>query len=130
MNSLSYCPDTHSLIWYFTARKSLSTNAKEILEKIFLGKIKCFIPTIVLLEAFHVSLKERRFIFPIFLKKLKLRNIFIVSLDKKILSTSFMLPKNLEIHDRVIAATALVNGATLLTKDSVLKKTPNLKTVW
>jgi predicted nucleic acid-binding protein len=40
------------------------------------------------------------------------------------------MKKNLEIHDRVIAATALVSNSLLVTKDSELKKIPGLKTIW
>ncbi len=130
MASNNYCLDTHPLVWYFTGQKSLSLKVKKTLDQIFLQEVTGFISSIVLLEAFHLGLKNEQFIFSRFLKTIRLPNIIIVPLDKIILKKCFSLPKNLEIHDRVIAATALINNAILVTKDPDLKKIPNLKTVW
>ena len=130
MNLPKYCLDTHALAWYFMGRKTLSRIAKKIIDSVFSKKNNCFIPSIVLLEAFHISLKDKEFNFPTFLEKLRLKNIFIVPLDLKILSTSFSLPIQLEIHDRIICATALIHKCSLITKDSTIKKVPKLKTIW
>lgn len=130
MNSPDYCLDTHPLVWYFTGQKTLSGKAKKILDEVFIGKIKCFIPSIVLLEIFHLSLKVKKFNFPQFLKKLQLSSITIVPLDKTILTKCFTLERDLDIHDRIIAATANVSGSVLITKDRTLCKTLSLKTVW
>lgn len=130
MRRLKYCLDAHPLIWYFTGQKILSQNAKKILDQLFSQEVVGFISSIVLLEIFHLSLKKERFIFSQFLKAIRLPNIIIVPLDKVILSKCFLLPKKLDIHDRVIVATALVNNAVILSKDSDFKMIPNLKTVW
>jgi len=119
-----------SPIWYFTGQKTLSSKAKRILDEVFLGKYACFIPAIVLLETFHISLKIKKFIFPGFIKKLRLTNVIIVPLDKVILDQCYKLPKNLDIHDRIILATAMVNKCVLLTKDKELKQVSRSKTLW
>lgn len=130
MNSLKYCVDTHALIWYFTGQKTLSLKAQEVLNEIFAGKYRCYVASIVLLEAFHVSLKHKKFHFPKFLKALQLSNIIIVPLDQVVLLTCFRLPKDLNIHDRVVVSTAIVNKSTLVTKDEHMRKISSVKTLW
>lgn len=130
MEKLKYCLDTHCLVWYFTGQESLPIKVKQILDQIFSGETRCFISAIVLLETFHLSLKKKGFNFPEFLKKLRLVNIIIVPLDKVVLSACYKLPENLEIHDRVIAATAKSTNSILLTKDQVLRGFFPLKTLW
>lgn len=130
MSLPKYCVDTHPLVWYFTGEKTLSNKVHKILDGIFTAKAKCFIPTIVILEMFHLSLKFTKFDFPKFLRELRLTNIIFVPLDKVIMEECFHLPKNLEIHDRIIATTAIINGCILLTKDKDLQHLSNLKAVW
>lgn len=130
MNLPKYSLDTHPLIWYFTGQKTLSFKARQIIDDVFNKKADCFIASIALLEAFHVSLKRKDFDFTKFLKSLRLSNIIIVPLDKVVLTACFRLPRNLDIHDRVISATALVNESQLVTKDALLRNIRSLKTLW
>lgn len=128
--SPKYCLDTHALIWYFTGQSTLGKKAKRILDEIFTEQHVCFIPSIVLLESFHVGLKKSKFVFPKFLEKLRLPNIIVVPLDKVILTTCFRLPKHLDIHDRVICATAVVNESILISKDSTIHKIADIQVIW
>lgn len=131
MNLPKYSLDTHPLIWYFTGQeKKLSVKARKILDGVFSGDHGCFVSTIVLLEAFHLSLRKKEFIFPEFLKSLRLPNIIIVPLDKVVLTTCYGLPKHLDIHDRVITATAKVSRCVLVTKDKMIEKVSKIKTIW
>lgn len=125
-----YCVDTHPLVWYFTGQKTLSKKAKQLLDEIFAGKKSCFISSIVMLELFHLSLKRKKFEFPKILQALRHRNIIIVPTDQVVLNEAFQLPKNLEIHDRVILATAIVTNSLLVTKDRVLASTFKSKIIW
>lgn len=129
-DNLNYCLDTHPLVWYFTGQTNLSPTIKEILDKIFKGEFFCFISTIVLLETFHLSLRKKEFRYPGFLRKLRRTNIIVVPLDKVILSVCYKLPRNFDIHDRVISATAKTTNSILLTKDEVLRKFSLIKTLW
>lgn len=130
MSLSKYCLDTHPLVWYFTGQKTLSAKAKKILDDIFSGQAECFISIIVLLETYHLSLKNRNFIFPKFLEILRLKNIMVVPLDKVVLSACFKLSPNLDIHDRVISATSKVNNCLLITKDESLRRSKSIKTLW
>ena len=130
MSLPKYCLDTHPLIWYFTGQKTLSVKSRKIINGIFSQKSTCFLSSIVLLEAFHVGLKNKKFVFPKFIQQLRLSNIIIVPLDKVILKTCYQLPKQLDIHDRIITATALVNKTALITKDKEIRKISSIKTIW
>lgn len=130
MKQVKYCLDTHPLIWYFTRTKTLSLRAKSALDEIFSGKAHGVLSVIVLLEIFHFSLKYPNFNFREFLLNLKKGSFSLVSLDAVILKQSYELPKNLEIHDRIIAATSLVTKSVLVTKDPVIRKLRTVKTIW
>ena len=130
MNSPKYSLDTHALVWYFTGQKTLSAKAKKILDEIFSGKAACFVSIIVLLETFHLSLKNKNFTFPEFLNNLRITNIIVVPLDKAVLSSCYSMPPVLNIHDRIIAATSSINKCILITKDEILRKNKIVKTLW
>jgi len=130
MISPKYCLDTHPLVWYFTGQPTLSVKAKLILDQVFKARTHGVIPSIALLEMYHLSLRKKRFLFPVVLRKIQLPNITIITLDKAVLTASYHLPKTLNIHDRVIAATAIVTGCVLLTKDAALRSLKQLKTAW
>ncbi len=130
MSSSNYCFDTHPLIWYFLGQKTLSNKAKQILDSIFLNKVTCYIASIVLLEAFHLGLKQPKFNFAKFFQTLRISNIIIVPLDKVVLTSCFNLPKNLDIHDRIICATAIATKSTLVTKDATIQKIKSVKYIW
>lgn len=125
-----YCVDTHALIWYFTAKKTLSAKVKKILFEVFTDKQLLVIPTLVILELFHKNLKKKMLNFQKFLRILRRQNIRFAPFDYKILKVCYRLPQNINIHDRVIAATALAYTCPLITKDPILQKLPGLKTVW
>ena len=130
MNSPKFCLDTHPLIWYFLGQKTLSPKAKQILDQIFEDKALSYIPSIVILEAYHLSLKSPKFNFSKFFERLRILNIIIVPLDRIILTSCFNLPKNLNIHDRIICATSLATKSILVTKDQSIRKLTAIKSVW
>ena len=84
----------------------------------------------VVLEAFYISLKHKNFIFPKFLESIRKSNIRVVAFDNKVLAQSFELPAKMDIHDRIIVATAIVTNTPLVTKDKVLRYLFPLETIW
>lgn len=131
MNSQNkYCLDTHPLVWYVTRQSTLSSSAKTILDGIFLRKVPAYLSAIVLLEMFHLSLKRTDFQFPDFLKRLRQSHIHVVSIDQHILSCCYTLPATLDIHDRIIVATAKITHTTLITRDPVIQKTKAVPWIW
>lgn len=130
MSLPKYCFDTHPLVWYFRESKTLSEKAKLILDEAFNGNSIAFIPSIVLLEAFHLSLKDSKFVFSKFVDFLKRAEFIIVPLEEEVLKTCFELPKGINIHDRIVIATAKISGSKLVTKDKVLRSSFPLETIW
>lgn len=130
MNLPKYCFDTHPLIWYFRGEDKLSKKAKDILDIAFNGDSISFLPSIILLEAFHLSLKDKEFVFPKFMKFLGENKFIIVPLEEDVLKICFDLPKIVNIHDRIVIATARSTGSPLITKDKVLRSNFPLETIW
>lgn len=130
MSLPKYCFDTHPLVWYFRESKTLSEKAKLILDEAFSGNVVAFVPSIVLLEAFHLSLKDSKFVFSRFVDFLKRAEFIIVPLEEEVLKTCFELPKGVNIHDRIVISTAKISGSKLVTKDKVLRSLFPLETIW
>lgn len=128
-----FCIDTHSLIWYAGGNtKQLGKKAFEILRKCEQENttVELLVPTLVVLEIFHFTLKRPDTKFADFLNGLSSVNASIVPFDKYVLKACYRLPKKLDIHYRVIAATAIVYGCPLVTKDETLTELILPKVVW
>lgn len=129
--------DTHVLIWYLVdaLNKKIPVNT--------LKKIKdaeetsvIYIPIIVLAEILYLA-ERKKIILPygITVEHIQRSNSYkIVPLDMEILRKAEPL-KTLEIHDRLIAATAIQTKSVLITKDPKLLKLrtlpeTNLEIIW
>ncbi|MEK7497895.1 MAG: PIN domain-containing protein [Patescibacteria group bacterium] len=130
MKLVRYCLDTHALVWYFRKRQTLSLKAELIFDEIFTGKSIGVISPITLLEAYHISLKDKNFVFTRFQDFMKRDNIFIVPFDQTLLPFCYDLSKKADIHDRIIAATAIATKSILVTKDEILRSLSDPETVW
>jgi PIN domain nuclease of toxin-antitoxin system len=126
----NYSLDTHSLVWYIRGFSTLSPTAKDIIAKIYRGEANGFISTMVVLEAFYISLKHKTFAFSSFLEKIKRPNIRVIPFDNEVLVKTFELPAELDTHDRIIAATAVVTSTPLVTKDRILRASFPKFTIW
>lgn len=90
------------------------------------------IPTIVLAELLDIAEKKR---VPVTFKKIlrkiqKATNFAIVPLGIEIVKKAQSLTGIGELHDRLIAATALYFRSTLLTRDERLQSVKNLNVIW
>jgi PIN domain nuclease of toxin-antitoxin system len=125
--------DTHSLIWFVDKdlRKKLSSNAlKAIREATETGIV--YIPTIVLIELLDIIEKGRvNLSFDIFMLTIHgSENYKIVPFDVDLLEFAIPL-KELEIHDRLILATAMLTNSVLISKDRMLNaRNTNIKVLW
>ena len=131
MNTNQYVTDTHSLVWYFTENPRLSKKALKIFEKtVKEGTI--IIPTVVLAEIMYIAKKGRiTMSFAETVKKIEnSENFEITPLDLDILKKADEIDYDLEMHDRLIAATALFFDAPILTKDQTIKESNLCKVIW
>lgn len=128
-----FCIDTHSLIWYASGNtKQLGKKAIAIIKKCEQENttVELLVPTLVVLEIFHFTLKRPDTKFTDFLNAFSSMNASIVPFDEHVLKVCFRLPEKLDIHDRVIAATAIVYDCPLVTKDETLTELILPRIVW
>lgn len=118
-----YVIDTHVLIWYFTGNKRLSSDLKMTIDQVRQQGGRILVPTIVLAEALVVAVKGRVvFDFDQLYAQIQTEPEFrIVGFDADIFAETLRIQKIPEIHDRIIAATARFYGASLLTKDGIIR---------
>lgn len=126
-----YVTDTHSLVWYFIDDPQLSKKALNVFEKTIKDGI-IIIPILVLAEIMYISKKGRITIsFQDTLNKIdESGNFDIVPLDTNILKIADKLDIDLEMHDRLITATAVSFNAPLITKDRSIIDSKVCNTIW
>lgn len=131
MKTNNYVTDTHSLVWYFTESPRLSKKALKVFEKT-LKEGSIIIPTVVLAEIMYISKKGRiSMSFAETIRKIEeSENFEIAPLDLDILNKADEIDYKLEMHDKLIAATALFFDAGLITKDEVIKGSGLCKVIW
>ena len=118
--------DSHTLFWFLSENPKLSQKAKGLITK----AKKVIVPSIVLMEILYLLEKNNlSFRFIEILDELKIRNYLVYPLDLRVITQALFIPPRLEIHDRIIIATAQIFNAKLISKDSKIKKYYS-KTVW
>ena len=117
-----YVIDTQTLLWFFTADAKLSPRVKDLLLVAERGEFEIVIPVVVMAEALAVIEKGRS---PLTIDDLLTRvqgvpSFNVAAFDMDVFQEMLSLPKELELHDRAIAATARLFGARVLTRDRAL----------
>lgn len=131
MKNNNYVTDTHSLVWYFTGSSRLSKKALKTFEKtVKEGSI--IVPTVVLAEIMHISGKKRiKMSFAETIRRIQnSENFKIAPLDLDILNMADKIGYDLEMHDRLIVATALCFEVPIITRDGEIKESGICKVVW
>lgn len=131
MKIINYVTDTHSLVWYFTESPRLSKRALTAFEET-LEEGSIIIPTVVLAEIMYISRKGRiNLSFAETIKRIEeTGNFEIAPLDLDILKTADEIDYDLEMHDRLIVATALSFDVPLITRDEVIKESGLCTVIW
>lgn len=127
-----YTLDTHALVWHFTSDPRLGIHARNIFYKSLMGQATLLIPTIVLAELLDIAEKKRVPVaFETTLRKIqKAVNFSIVPLGVEIVKKAQRLRGRGELHDRLIAATALYFNSALVTRDERLQRVKGLTVIW
>jgi Uncharacterized protein conserved in bacteria len=128
---MNFVTDTHSLVWYFTDDPRLSKKAL----KSFEGTAKdgqVIVPAVVLAEILFIAQKGRVAIdFRETVARIEaLDNFEIAPLDLEVLRMADSIEAPLEMHDKLIVATALCYDSSLITRDEKITKSRAVKTVW
>jgi PIN domain nuclease of toxin-antitoxin system len=127
-----YVVDAHALIWFFTEDGRLSETAGQILEQAQAAVVQVLIPTIALAELIYIAQKKKfEVTIEEILKRIERGDGFaIVPFDYEVFKAVLQLPAEWEIHDRIIAATALYYKSKLISGDLVLKDSVQIETLW
>ena len=128
---MKYVTDTHSLVWYLTEDPRLSNKALSVLASSE-NEGTIIVPAVVLAEIMFIARKGRVTIsFDETLKKIEESDNFVIApLDSDTLRIADKIEADLEMHDKLIAATALYYEAPLITKDENLILSKVITTVW
>jgi PIN domain nuclease of toxin-antitoxin system len=123
--------DTHSLMWFLDSdyNNRLSKVAFDAISEAELYGI-IYVPIIVLAEALH-QIDRRKFntTFEELMSKIRNNEAYkIIPLNEVVLENAVSL-KGLEIHDRLIVATALVTNTPLVSRDQEIRAT-GLNIIW
>ena len=122
--------DTHALVWHFAESPRLSGRARELLQMADRAEAELIVPAIVIAEAIIVC--ERKSpglsVDHMLARLSSMPNAVIVPLDLTVLVEALRLPPTLEMHDRIIAATAKIFSATFISRDRQLSAL--VDTVW
>ncbi|MDQ6602066.1 MAG: PIN domain-containing protein [Chloroflexota bacterium] len=123
--------DTHPLAWYLDHGPSLSPTASHFIAEAFDGRRHMLLPIIVLAELVGVMVKRRvRFDHETFVDRLPQTGFQLLAFDEPVLRQFYQLPTTLDIHDRIIVATALVYNASVVTKDEKIVASATVPVVW
>jgi len=128
---MDYATDTHSLVWYLTEDPLLSKKALKAFESTIREGI-IIVPAVVLAEVMFISKKGKvTLTFEETLEKIeKYENFYIAPLDLDILKVADKIELDMEMHDKLIVATALYFGTTLITKDKLIRESGIVPTTW
>ena len=128
--------DTHTIIWYLRSPEKLSINAVTSLDNALNNGESIFISAISLVEMNYLVEKNR--IPASSLEQLlqliddPLVNLFVVPLDTPVAKAFTQISRDVvpEMGDRIIAATSLYLGLSLVTKDHKIRNLSNIQTIW
>ena len=128
---MKFVTDTHTLVWYFQADSRIGAKALKAYQET-LSKGRIIVPTVVLAEIMYIARRGRiNLSFDETLDLIQQANNFeITPLDVEVLLIADRIQADLEMHDRLIVATAIKFKAPLLTKDAVIRASGVVKTVW
>lgn len=129
---LRFVLDTHALWWYLTSPRRLPPAAQAVFRLGETGNATLVIPAIVVAELHFLSAKLGDPRSPArLLEQLRcVDGVELSELGRPQLERLAELSEIPEMHDRLIAAEAVAQGASVVTRDSELAASPSIETVW
>ena len=124
--------DTNALWWYLKEPNRLSAAADNAFKMVETGEATLIIPAIVFAELYYLSVKQGQTVTPsdLLAYLVGIPEVETPALGWLQLQYLDRLPEIPEMHDRLIAAESIIQGAPLLTRDRLLRQSPNVQTVW
>ena len=127
-----YAADTHALAWYWSGSDRLSSLAREILDGAMRSQHEIIVSPLVLAELVIIAEKQRvNFDLAAAIAMLKdVPGFRFVELTTETALRTQQFTTLPDIHDRLIVATALEYGATLLTADQAITVAGIVPVAW
>jgi predicted nucleic acid-binding protein len=130
LNSRAVVVDTHALVWFLEDSPQLSEMASRQFDEIEAGRATGIVPTMVLAELLHLTESRKKTIdFQSALRGLHDVKLRLFPLEVRTLERAQQV-KGLELHDRIIVATALLLGGRLLTRDQAIRESGYVDCIW
>jgi predicted nucleic acid-binding protein len=126
-----YVIDTQALIKFMNGVKVISTSVDEILRKTDSGENIIIIPSVVIFEIAYLYEKKR---IPVSVTDIEgiiagSLNYIEEPLSLDIIKTAFEINDIPELHDRLIAGTAMYLDLPLITNDPIIRRSAFVKSV-
>lgn len=127
-----YIVDTHALFWYRSDPNRLSAAADAVFRLADGGGAAIIVPAIVVAELFYLTRKLGRAISTaaIIADIHQSREFVFSPLGQDQLEALERVEGVSEMHDRLIAAEALVHHAPIVSRDNVLRENPLVEVIW
>ena len=124
--------DTHAFVWFLSKDRRLGEEARKIFLQADKGETQVVVPSIVLMETLYICERHKAELkFAEVLNKVRgALNYPVYPLDLKIVEECRGLPRWLDLHDRVIVATAKRLNAKVLTKDENIARSELVEIIW
>lgn len=131
-SQVRFVADTHALWWYLRDPERLSAAASVVFRLVEGGNATLIVPAIVVAELYYLSVKLRQPMAPSTLMDdlASVGGIELSDLGRTQLEWLDRLLEIPEMHDRLIAAEAIVLGAPVVSRDPVLVDSLQIETVW
>ncbi|TSC75429.1 MAG: PilT protein domain protein [Parcubacteria group bacterium Gr01-1014_30] len=118
--------DSHAFFWFLSENPKLSRKAERLVK----DARSVIVPSIVLMEILYLLEKNNlSFRFVEFLGELKLRKYTVWPLDLSIIAQTLAVDSSLEMHDRIIVATAEIAKAPIISRDRQIRDMYS-NTIW
>ena len=127
-----YIVDTHAPFWYRSDSPRLSAAADAVFRLAAGGAARIIVPAIVVAELFYLTRKIGQAVPPsaILADIAHSREFVFSALGQRQLERMEELDNSFEMHDRLIAAEALVNSAPVISRNDVLRRSGLVEVIW
>jgi len=127
-----FVTDTPALFWYRQEPRRLSPAADAVFRLAYASGARILVPAIVIAELYYLTMKIGAVQSPSDLLAgiNSSREFVFLELGQADLENLERVNDVREMHDRLICAAALANGAAIITKDETLRNSADVQTIW
>jgi len=127
-----YVADTMALVWHLEKKRNLGKQARRVLEEADQGHHTIALSGTTLMEILYLSERQRISVDLASLRNLlsRKRNYTVVPVGFEVIGATATIDDVPELHDRVIAGTAVWLNIPILTNDPDMTASRHVRTIW